>query len=126
MIMSSFAAAQGETAIPEDSDTLIECTRRVARKHFIELSCCSAYSKKENAPWPCQLSAGGLTMYVLIIVVAVLSSAIPVGVTSQNIGRFDSLEQCNAVANEAGATGAVVDLNVSRGVYWICVYAGPK
>ena len=65
-------------------------------------------------------------MYVLIIVVAVLSSAIPVGVTSQNIGRFDSLEQCNAVANEAGATGAVVDLNVSRGVYWLCVYAGPK
>jgi len=65
-------------------------------------------------------------MYVLIIVVAVLSSAIPVGVTSQNIGRFDSLEQCNAVANKSGATGAVVDLNVSRGVYWLCVYAGPK
>ena len=65
-------------------------------------------------------------MYVLIIVVAVLSSAIPVGVTSQNIARFDSLEQCNAVANKAGATGAVVDLNVSRGVYWLCVYAGPK
>jgi hypothetical protein len=42
MIMSSFAATQG--------DTLIECTRRVARKNFIELSCCSAHSKKENAP----------------------------------------------------------------------------
>ena len=65
-------------------------------------------------------------MYVLIIVVAVLSSAIPVGVTSQNIGRFDSLEQCNAVANKAGARGAVVDLNVSRECYWVCVYAGPK
>ena len=65
-------------------------------------------------------------MYVLIIVVSVLSSAIPVGVTSQNIGRFDSLEQCNAVANKPGAMGAVVDLNVSRGVYWLCVYAGPK
>ena len=48
-------------------------------------------------------------MYVLIVVVAVLSSAIPVGVTSQNIGRFDSLEQCEAVANKPGATGAVVD-----------------
>ena len=43
---------------------------------------------------------------------------------SQHI--IDSLEQCNAVANKAGATGAVVDLNVSRGVYWLCVYAGPK
>ena len=50
MIRSSFAAAQGETTIPEDSDTLIECTRRVACKHFIELSCCSEHSKKENAP----------------------------------------------------------------------------
>ena len=48
-------------------------------------------------------------MYVLIIVVSVLSSAIPVGVTSQNIGRFDSLEQCKAVANKPGASGAVVD-----------------
>jgi len=65
-------------------------------------------------------------MYVLIVVVSVLSSAIPVGVTSQNIGRFDSLEQCEAVANKPGATGAVVDLNVSRGVYWLCLYAGPK
>jgi len=65
-------------------------------------------------------------MYVLIVVVSVLSSAIPVGVTSQNIGRFDSLEQCNAVASKPGAMGAVVDLNLSSGVYWLCVYAGPK
>jgi len=65
-------------------------------------------------------------MYVLIIVVSVMSSAIPVGFTSQNIGRFDSLEQCNAVANKPGAMGAVVDLNLSSGVYWLCVYAGPK
>ena len=65
-------------------------------------------------------------MYVLIIVVSVLSSAIPVGVTSQNIGRFDSLEQCEAVAKKPGASGAVVDINVSRGVYWVCAYSGPK
>ena len=65
-------------------------------------------------------------MYVLIIVVSVMSSAIPVGVTSQNIGRFDSLEQCNEVANKPGAMGAEVDLNLSRAVYWFCVYSGPK
>jgi hypothetical protein len=65
-------------------------------------------------------------MYVLIIVVSVLSSALPVGVTSQSIGRFDSLEQCKAAANKPGAMGTVVDLNVSRGIYWHCIYAGPK
>ncbi|MBX9825568.1 MAG: hypothetical protein K2Y27_11295 [Xanthobacteraceae bacterium] len=69
-------------------------------------------------------------MYMLIIVISVLSPAtstvVPVGVTSQIVGRFDSLEQCKAAANEPGATGAIVDLTLSRGVYWHCVYAGPK
>jgi hypothetical protein len=69
-------------------------------------------------------------MYMLIIVISVLSPAtgavVPVGVTSQTIGKFDSLEQCRAAANEPGATGAVVDLTLSRGFYWHCVYAGPK
>ncbi|MBX9840466.1 MAG: hypothetical protein K2Z80_01525 [Xanthobacteraceae bacterium] len=69
-------------------------------------------------------------MYMLIIVISVLSPAtspvVPVGVTSQIVGRFDSLEQCKAAANEPGATGAIVDLTLSRGIYWHCVYAGPK
>jgi hypothetical protein len=69
-------------------------------------------------------------MYLLIVVISVLSpatsSVVPVGVTSQTVGRFDSLEQCKAAANEPGATGAIVDLSLSRGVYWYCVYAGAK
>jgi hypothetical protein len=71
-----------------------------------------------------------LTRYVLIIVISVLSpatsSVVPVGVTSQIVGRFESLEQCKAAANEPGATGAIVDLTLSRGVYWHCVYSGSK
>jgi hypothetical protein len=69
-------------------------------------------------------------MYVLIIVISVLSpataSVVPVGVTSQAVGRFDSLEACKAAAAEPGATGALVDLNLSRGIYWHCVYSGTK
>ena len=69
-------------------------------------------------------------MYVLIIVISVLSpatgSVVPVGVTSQTVGRFDSLERCRAAATEPGETGALVDLNLSRGIYWHCVYSGPK
>ena len=69
-------------------------------------------------------------MYVLIIVISVLSpataSVVPVGVASQVVGRFDGLEKCKAAANEPGATGAIVDLTLSRGIYWHCVYAGAK
>jgi len=69
-------------------------------------------------------------MYVLIIVISVLSpataSVVPVGVTSQTVGRFDSLDQCQAAAVQPGATGAIIDLSLSRGVYWHCVYSGPK
>jgi hypothetical protein len=69
-------------------------------------------------------------MYMLIIVISVLSpatsSVVPVGVTSQVVGRFDSLEGCKAAAVEPGATGALVDLNLSRGIYWHCVYSAPR
>lgn len=69
-------------------------------------------------------------MYALIIVIAVLSPATgaitPVGVTSQMIGKFKSLDQCKAAASAQSAGGAVSDLSLSRGIYWYCAYAGTR
>ena len=69
-------------------------------------------------------------MYALIIVVAVLSPATgavtPVGVTSQMVGKFKNLDQCKAAASEQGAGGATSDLSLSRGIYWLCAYAGAR
>jgi hypothetical protein len=69
-------------------------------------------------------------MYALIIVIAVLSPATgavtPVGVTSQMVGKFKTLDQCKAAANEQTAGGIVADLSLSRGVYWHCAFAGAK
>jgi hypothetical protein len=69
-------------------------------------------------------------MYALIIVIAVLSPATgavtPVGVTSQMVGKFKTLDQCKAAANEQTAGGIVADLSLSRGVYWHCTFAGAK
>ena len=69
-------------------------------------------------------------MYALIIVIAVLSPAgsavTPVGVTSQVVGKFKNLDQCQAAATRRGAGGAISDLNLSRGVYWYCAYTGAK
>jgi hypothetical protein len=69
-------------------------------------------------------------MYALIIVIAMLSPATgtvtPVGITSQTVGKFRSLEQCKAAAGEPLAAGAISDLSLSRRVYWYCAYAGAK
>lgn len=69
-------------------------------------------------------------MYVLIIVFAILSPATgtvtPVGVTSQTIGNFKSLEECKAAGNHAPVGGVMSDLSLSRGVYWYCVHAGTR
>jgi hypothetical protein len=69
-------------------------------------------------------------MYALIMVVGILSpaggSVVPVGVTSQTVGRFESLEQCKAAVSQPFATGALADLTLSQGLYWYCVYAGTK
>ena len=71
-----------------------------------------------------------LAMYVLIIVIAILSPAtaavVPVGVTSQTVGKFKSLDQCKAAANDPSAGGAISDLNLTRGVYWYCAPAGKR
>ncbi len=67
-------------------------------------------------------------MYSLIIVIGMLSpasgSVIPVGVTSQIVGKFKSLEQCKAAASRPGAGGTISELNLSRGLYWYCAYSG--
>ena len=69
-------------------------------------------------------------MYVLIIVIGILSPAtgavVPVGVTSQTLGNFKTLEQCKAAALKPGADGAIADLSLTRGVYWYCVAAREK
>jgi hypothetical protein len=72
----------------------------------------------------------GSAMYSLIIVFVILSPATgavtPVGVTSQILAKFKTLDQCKAAANEQGAAGVISDLSLSRGIYWHCAYAGPR
>jgi hypothetical protein len=69
-------------------------------------------------------------MYALILVIAILSPATgavtPVGVTSQTVGTFKSLDQCKAAAIEPLSGGAISDLSLSRGVYWYCAFTGEK
>jgi hypothetical protein len=66
---------------------------------------------------------GGLAMYALIIVIAVLSSSgIPVGVTSHVMGTYENLEQCKSAADKPQDGGPIFDLNLARGIYWHCVY----
>jgi hypothetical protein len=69
-------------------------------------------------------------MYALIIVIGMLSPAtgavVPVGVTSQTIGKFESLDQCKEAASQPFAGGTISDLSLSRGVYWYCAYTGTK
>jgi hypothetical protein len=69
-------------------------------------------------------------MYALIIVIGLLSpatgSVVPVGVTSQTVGKFKTMEQCQAAANQPMAGGIVSDLSLTRGVYWYCVYTGAR
>ena len=69
-------------------------------------------------------------MYALIIVIGLLSPAtgavVPVGVTSQMVGKFRTLNECRAAGSQPSAQGTVSDLSLTRGVYWYCVYAGAK
>ena len=71
-------------------------------------------------------------MYTLIIVIGMLSppsttgSVTPLGVTSQIVGKFKSLDDCKAAASQPHAGGPVPDLALSTtwGVNWLCTYAG--
>jgi hypothetical protein len=66
-------------------------------------------------------------MYVLIIVIGILSpatsSVVPVGVTSQIVGKFKNLDDCKAAAGRPLAGGIISDLSLTRGVYWYCAYS---
>lgn len=67
-------------------------------------------------------------MYALIIVIGMLSpatsSVVPVGVTSQIVGKFKTKDECESAASRPVAGGAISDLSLTRGLYWYCVYAG--
>jgi len=67
-------------------------------------------------------------MYALIIVIGMLSPAtstvVPVGVTSQIVGKFKTTDECESAASRPGVGGTISDLSLTRGVYWYCVYAG--
>ena len=69
-------------------------------------------------------------MYALIIVIGMLSPAtsavVPVGVTSQIVGKFKTKDDCESAASRPGAGGTISDLSLTRGVYWYCVYAGVR
>ena len=69
-------------------------------------------------------------MYALIIVIGLLSPAtspvVPVGVTSQVVGKFKTKDECELAARQPVAEGAIADLSLTRGLYWYCVYAGAQ
>jgi len=70
-------------------------------------------------------------MYALIIVIGVLStgsSVIPVGVTSQIVGKFKNLDECKAAASQPHATAPAEDISplTTLGSRWYCVYTGEK
>jgi hypothetical protein len=69
-------------------------------------------------------------MYVLILVIGMLSPAtsavVPVGVTSQIVGKFKNLDECKAAGSKPLAGGVISDLSLTRGVYWYCVYSGDQ
>ena len=66
-------------------------------------------------------------MYTLIIVIGLLSPAtsavVPVGVTSQIVGKFKTKEQCQAAASQPFAEGIIADLGLTRGVYYYCIFS---
>jgi hypothetical protein len=72
-------------------------------------------------------------MYALIIVIGMLShqgasgsGVVPVGVTSQIVGKFKTLEECKAAASQPHAGGPVLDFSLSTtwGANWYCTYTG--
>jgi hypothetical protein len=60
----------------------------------------------------------GLAMYALIIVIGMLSqgasgsAVLPVGVTSQIVGKFKNLDECKVAASQPHAGGPISDFNL--------------
>ena len=68
-------------------------------------------------------------MYALILVIGVLSSGgVPIGVTSQIVGKFKNLDECKAAATQPHATAPAEDISLLTmlGSRWYCVYSGAK
>ena len=67
-------------------------------------------------------------MYALIIIIVILSpttgAVVPVGVSSQIVGKFKTLDLCKKAVSKPHDEGAIHDLSLSSGSYWQCVYAG--
>ena len=73
-------------------------------------------------------------MYALIIIIGMLSigtsgsAVMPVGVTSQIVGKFKNLEECKEAASKPHAGGPISDLSLTAtwGVNWYCTYTGAE
>jgi hypothetical protein len=66
-------------------------------------------------------------MYALIIVIGVSGqNVVGVGVTSQIVGHFKTLDDCKAAAAQPYAAGPVSGLSIqpSWGAVWYCTYTG--
>ena len=64
-------------------------------------------------------------MYTLLMVIGIVSSnGSPLGVTSQIMGKFGNLDECKRAAEQPVVGGTISELNLSRGIYWYCVYSG--
>jgi hypothetical protein len=64
-------------------------------------------------------------MYTLLMVIGIVSgNGLPVGVTSQIVGKFGNLDDCKRAADQPVTGGTISDMNFSRGIYWYCVYSG--
>ena len=68
-------------------------------------------------------------MYALIIVIGMLSpgtsgAVTPLGVTSQIVGKFKTLDECKAAASQPHAAGPISDFSLSTtwGANWYCTY----
>jgi hypothetical protein len=84
-----------------------------------------------NIAWA--FSAGTYwVMYALIIAIAMQTSGLggggaSVGITSQVIGKFRSLDECKAVAAQPYAAGGSISeaiVATNSGLNWYCVPAG--
>jgi hypothetical protein len=69
-------------------------------------------------------------MYALIIVIGMLSpatgSVVPVGVTSQIVGKFKNVDQCKTAASQPITGGTISDLSLSRGGLLVLCIHGRK
>ncbi len=77
-------------------------------------------------------NTGTFSMYELILIIGLVTTGTPtgptqtIGVTSQSIGKFKSLDECQAAAEKPKAGGPIPGfaLSATWGGYWYCAYTG--